>query len=188
MLRALNNEEMTTMRTLETGITQEPVGPLAVLMLGYSELQVERFKRMMVDELSADMVRVISGRNSMMQGSLLEALHPDYDTPAADFEPMHPGLPHVLLLSGMRPQEVRDVIQTYEEHNFPETAFAAAVPRNLNRKLAGVVQQLRLEQGFTAPPRSKQRSEDALPSRGKKWYSWALGLKSIFTKRTKPGL
>uniref|UniRef100_A0A061QZG0 Transmembrane protein n=1 Tax=Tetraselmis sp. GSL018 TaxID=582737 RepID=A0A061QZG0_9CHLO len=109
--------------------SKSPFGPTAVLLVGFSKDEFRLFSQMM-DELGATMVKVLSCTESMLQGSLMEALEKGSTgyTEAVDVQ-------RTVFLSGLYSGEVMEVISAYSETGLPEPVFAAAVPANANAVL-----------------------------------------------------
>lgn len=120
------------------------LGPLAVLMLGYTEQEVESFRRMMVEEFSpaADMVQIIPGRDGMLRGTLRHAL----ETGPTEFEQMCRGQRKTLILSGMYSDEASDVEKQYIASKLPKAVFAVAETTNLDKNLGQFVEELQQNQ------------------------------------------
>merc|ERR1719316_881986 len=107
-------------------------------MIGFTEMDVNMFQKKLSrlernvlpglrKEFRGDMVQVIPGRESMMKGTLRQALA----TKPTEFEEMGPGRAKVLILSGMYPEEASDVVKTYMQSWLPKAAFLLASSENL---------------------------------------------------------
>lgn len=142
-----------TIRSLEDGFVESPnggtLGPLAVLMLGYTRQEVESFRKMMDKELvgMTDMIQVIPGRDGMLQGTLRQAL----ETGQTVFEQMHLDRRKTLILSGMHGEEASDLVYTYYEHSglskaLPKAVVGAAMAKNIDMNLRDLVEELHTAQ------------------------------------------
>lgn len=121
------------------GITgEEAFGPLAVLLIGFLPEDYAAFCSLMED-MEADMVKVVPCTKVMMSGTLQEALEvqepPSYEQPAL-------GQRRALVLSGMYGAEVIEVVSAYKEAGLPPAVFAAAVPNNYQRVISGLVEEV----------------------------------------------
>jgi hypothetical protein len=140
-------------------------------MLGYTANEVQQFKRTMADEFSAD-VPVIFGHEGMMSGTLRTALEMPWKNSRenshemADFigSGLSSDFRRVVIISGVKPQKVSDVIDAYWDTELPRPVFAVAVPNNLDRKLASVVDELWAEDAAMRKRQRLERLVEPLPS------------------------
>ncbi|GAB5360913.1 hypothetical protein AAMO2058_000668600 [Amorphochlora amoebiformis] len=122
--QALNSEE------------DGPVGPLACLLVGFSEGDCVKFRRMM-SELDADFVNIIAESNLEM--TLEEALQ---DTARRTHGQELDSRRRLVMLSGMYPPEISEVMAGYDASELPVTVWAAAVPNAMNKSLAELMDEI----------------------------------------------
>jgi len=113
----------------------ELFGPLAVLMVGFQEHEVQAFRSIMLD-MEADMVKIIVCDKRMFQQTLRQALEA-------------PGHMHnqcvgqrAMILSGMNAAEVGEIIGAYRDAGLPEPVWAAALAANWDRKIKDLVNDI----------------------------------------------
>lgn len=139
-----SNEEEGTMRRIDietreglTGDGQGAFGPLAVLLVGYMQDEVEKFRKMMI-EMDADTVKIIPCTVALLDGSLQDALESDF--PRYEQPPL--GQRRAVIMSGMYGSEVVEVVSAYKDEGLPPTVFAAAVPNNYSRIVKELVKEI----------------------------------------------
>ncbi|KAG1665342.1 hypothetical protein FOA52_011756 [Chlamydomonas sp. UWO 241] len=127
-------------------------GPLACLLVGFLPDDITAFRALMA-EMEADMVKVVPCTRAMLNGTLGQALEveplPAYEQPAL-------GTRRAVVLSGMYQPELIDVVTSYRESGMPPAVFAAAVPNNYGRVLAGLLREVQADAAAM-----KQRAEQA---------------------------
>ncbi|EFN52856.1 hypothetical protein CHLNCDRAFT_138333 [Chlorella variabilis] len=121
------------------GSSEAPFGPLALLAVGFTQDEFQRLRRLLHEEMEAEMVKVIPAPASAWDGTLGAALELE---PVPQFEQAPLGTRRVLFLSGMYAAEVMETIAAVREAGLPEAVFAAAVPNNYARPLAELVQEV----------------------------------------------
>lgn len=110
------------MRRLDADETGDAYGPLAILMVGFTEAEVSQWTGILVNDLDGGIVKVISGKGSggvgwmecpgsesccpsaterMLEGTLGEAL----ESEPGSFQPLKTKVPRAMVLSGMYNQE-----------------------------------------------------------------------------------
>ncbi|KAL3148075.1 hypothetical protein ABBQ38_014360 [Trebouxia sp. C0009 RCD-2024] len=113
----------------------ELFGPLAVLMVGFHEHEVQAFRSVMLD-MEADMVKIIVCDKRMYQQTLRQALE----------APGHMHTQRVgqraMILSGMNAAEVGEIIGAYRDAGLPEPVWAAALAANWDRKIKDLVSDI----------------------------------------------
>lgn len=115
--------------------TEEVFGPTAVLLVGFMDGEVGRFKSVLGD-MGADMVQVLTAGPATMGETLQQAL----EGGSRPYERAPLGQRRAVVLSGMFTSEVLEVISGYKDAGLPPTVFAAAVPNNYSRTVADVVE------------------------------------------------
>jgi len=119
------------------GTSEGMFGPLACALVGYYPVEMDRFRAVMND-MEADMVKVICCGTEQLQGSLQQAL----EGPTPDVKEPKLGTRRAIFLSGMSGEEVSEVIGAYNDSGLPETVWAAAVPMNFTRRLEDLVEDI----------------------------------------------
>mmetsp|Transcript_25320 Transcript_25320/g.65194 ORF Transcript_25320/g.65194 Transcript_25320/m.65194 type:complete len:220 (+) Transcript_25320:122-781(+) len=117
--------------------SQEPFGPCAILLVGFSQLEVSTFSGCMQD-MGADMVKIVSCNSSMMGGTLMEAL----ETSPSEYLPTPPEYQRTIFLSGLYSSEIPEVLEEYKRSGLPPAIFAPAVPNNADSILAELCQEV----------------------------------------------
>lgn len=119
------------------GTSDEVLGPLAVLLVGFLPEEFEAFRAMMND-IEADMVKIVPCTRAHLDSTLqaaLESDYPHYEQPAL-------GQRRALFMSGMYGSEVVELIAAYKEAGLPPCAFAAAVPNNYQRTVGDLAESV----------------------------------------------
>ncbi|BDA51235.1 hypothetical protein COCOBI_18-1120 [Coccomyxa sp. Obi] len=119
------------------GTSEELFGPLAVLLVGYAQYEVDQFRTFMID-MDADMVKIITCTRKMLSSTLEQSL----DSPAPVFEQLPLGTKRAVFLSGMSGAEVQEVISAYNDSGLPPTVWAAAVPANYQRTVSTLLEDI----------------------------------------------
>lgn len=122
----------------EGGLAQtssELFGPLALLMIGFDESEVQIFRSIMLD-MDADMVKIIVCDRQMFQGTLCQAME----------APGHMHTQRVgqraVIVSGMNAAEIGEIIGAYRDADLPEPVWAAALAANWDRKVKDLVDDI----------------------------------------------
>ncbi|MEW5301055.1 MAG: hypothetical protein WDW36_003938 [Sanguina aurantia] len=118
----------------------EAFGPLAVLLIGFMEDEVDKFKGLMVS-MDADMVKIVPCSPALMAGTLQAAVESQYP----QWLPPKLGQRRVVVLSGMYGSEVVEVVSAYRDSDLPPAVFAAAVPNNYQRQVDELVSEVVFE-------------------------------------------
>jgi len=111
---------------------EETLGPLAVIVVGFSTQELTLFRKMMA-AMEAEMVRVIPMTSAMLDRPLCEVLDmqggPDVEagTLAGQEE-------RIIVLSGMFQSEVMAMVQAFGESGLPDAAFCCVVANNYRRQ------------------------------------------------------
>lgn len=133
-----------TLRRLDPDVTgsldgsgSDTFGPLAVLLVGFLVDELERFRKVMND-MDADIVKIIPCTRDLMKCTLQEALDSTY--PRYEEPPL--GQRRMVIMSGMHAAEVMEVISAYKDSGLPPTVFAAAVPNNYQRVVGELVSEV----------------------------------------------
>ncbi|CAG9464311.1 unnamed protein product [Pedinophyceae sp. YPF-701] len=114
-----------------------PLGPLAVLLVGFPELEISMWQGLM-NQMEADMVKLLVATKDMLEVPLSEAL--EAEQPAGVASAALPwDVPRTVVLSGMYQSEVIEVCTAYHDSGMPDAAFCCAVPRNYGRNLKQLV-------------------------------------------------
>lgn len=115
--------------------SSELFGPLAVLLVGFHEQEVQKFRSIMLD-MDADMVKIIVCDKQMFQGTVEKAFQA-------------PGHMHsqqvgerAVIMSGMNAAEVGEIIGAYRDSELPEPVWAAALAANWDRKVKDLVHDI----------------------------------------------
>eukprot|EP01025_Chloroclados_australasicus_P068160 TRINITY_DN9457_c0_g1_i1.p2 TRINITY_DN9457_c0_g1~~TRINITY_DN9457_c0_g1_i1.p2 ORF type:complete len:231 (+),score=21.07 TRINITY_DN9457_c0_g1_i1:56-694(+) len=119
------------------GTSEQVFGPLALVLVGYTAREFDRFRQMMI-EMEADMVKIICCSNEEMGMTLVQVL----EGPAGAFRDPPIGQRRAAIFSGMYGSEVVDVIAEYKDQGLPPTVFAAAVPGNADSLVKDLVDEL----------------------------------------------
>mmetsp|Transcript_20411 Transcript_20411/g.61472 ORF Transcript_20411/g.61472 Transcript_20411/m.61472 type:complete len:239 (+) Transcript_20411:214-930(+) len=129
------------------GTSDELFGPLAALLIGFTQEQFEIFRTMMID-MEADIVKMIPCRPAMLNGTLKEALEAPQGQP---FEQMPKGTRRAVLLSGMSTGEVFEVLGAWRDtEGLPDTLWGAAVPNNYEKcSLRDLVSEMYQDRDYT---------------------------------------
>lgn len=69
-----SDDDRGRMVALDSDEVPEPLGPLAMLLVGFTEEEMERVRNMLVMDLEADMVKLLSCTKAMLGMTLGEAL------------------------------------------------------------------------------------------------------------------
>lgn len=115
-------------------------GPDAVLIAGFSADEAT-VVRAMLDDMGAEFVRLVVVERGMVTLTLGQALAVDQDQRGAAWAPA-PGLPRLVLMSGMTSEEVMSVIQEYQELGLDRAMFAAAVPKSIDTPLEALLAEI----------------------------------------------
>ncbi|KAK9838493.1 hypothetical protein WJX81_002737 [Elliptochloris bilobata] len=134
------------------GTSDALFGPLAVLLIGFLQHEVDSFRSMMLD-MDADIVRLICCNRAMLRGSLQDALEvdavPDYEQAAAV------GTRRAVILSGMSSAEVLEVIDAYRDAGLPPALWAAAVPMNYERPVRELLEDIARDHAYMMEQRQQ---------------------------------
>lgn len=110
-------------------------GPLAVLLVGFHEHEVQAFRGIMLD-MDADMVKIIICDQHMFKRTLQQAME----------APGHMHTQRVgeraVILSGMNAAEIGEIIGAYRDAGLPEPVWAAALAANWDRKISDLVHDI----------------------------------------------
>eukprot|EP00884_Botryococcus_braunii_P008590 jgi/Botrbrau1/17732/Bobra.0166s0152.2 len=137
------------------GTSEGLFGPLACLLIGFLHSEVDIFRAFM-NEMEADIVKVISCSNKMLEWRLGDAL----EAPVPPYEQLKLGTPRAVILSGMYAAEVLEVISCYKDSGLPATMWAGAVPGNWDRKVQTLISDMAKEEKLM-----KEREQEALEFR-----------------------
>ncbi|CAK0783974.1 hypothetical protein CVIRNUC_007177 [Coccomyxa viridis] len=119
------------------GTSDNLFGPLAVLLIGFSQYEVDAFRAFMID-MDADMVKIITCNRGLLKQSLKDALKAN----AGTFEQLPLGTKRAVFLSGMSGSEVQEVVSAYHDSGLPRSMWAAAVPANYDRTLGTLIEDI----------------------------------------------
>lgn len=126
--------------TMQSLADQGAFGPLAAIIVGWSPGEVAAFNNVMQQIGAADLVKVVTV--SKLDVTLQQAA----EGPPGELVEPEPNTPKVVFLSGMSGGEVIEVVEAcMEADGIPQTAWAAAVPKNWNRKLGSLVDEIAKE-------------------------------------------
>lgn len=123
---------------------EQRFGPDALLLCGFFSAELSAVRELLSD-LGADFVRVIMLEPGMEQLTLGQALQSGgQEQPGAGTAARLPalGVPRILFLSGMSSQEVSMFIDAFLELELPQTIFAAAVPKSVDKPLAQLFDEI----------------------------------------------
>eukprot|EP00877_Chromochloris_zofingiensis_P001393 jgi/Chrzof1/11254/Cz05g29170.t1 len=112
------------------GTSEDAFGPLAVLLVGFMQQEVDAFRQLMND-MDADIVKIVPCTQAMLQGTLQQAMESQY--PQYEQPPL--GTHRAVIMSGMYGSEVVEVISACRDAGLPPCVFAAAVPNNWSRNV-----------------------------------------------------
>ena len=117
------------------------VGPLGVLAVGFDVHESNALGRVLSGVGLEEAPRVMDCTRAMLQGTLVDALRSgdgnDDDAPLVSIEP------RALFLSGMSPPDLARVVDAcIADDALGRCAFAALVPRNMNRNLGDVLTEV----------------------------------------------
>lgn len=127
------------------GASPTVFGVLAVLLIGFLQGDVEKFRKMMAD-MDADMVKIIPCSQRMLDQTLQNAL----ESSPPKFEQAPLGQKTAVILSGMYASEIVEVISAYKENGLPATVFAAAVPKNYDHIVRELVDEIHNDHAYVA--------------------------------------
>ena len=119
------------------GTSEDVYGPLAVLLLGFSFPEYHTFQEML-NSMNADMINLIPCPPSKMEAPLEEVIHLE----GVAFKEGPLGLRRTVILSGMYASEVQEVIAAYRETTLPPAVFAAFVPKNAEKRICDLVEEV----------------------------------------------
>ncbi|CAL8466395.1 g5931 [Coccomyxa elongata] len=137
------------------GTSEELFGPLAVLLVGFAQYEVDQFRAFMID-MDADIVKIITCTKKMLSSTLEQSL----DSPAPVFEQLPLGTKRAVFLSGMSGAEVQEVISAYNDSGLPPTVWAAAVPANYQRTISVLLEDIYGDHNLMANMEGKMRHGD----------------------------
>ena len=122
----------------EQGLGEERrFGPEAVLLAGWTAAEAGVI-RALLDEMGAEFVRTVICDESCWAMTLGAALLTNQTKAVVPKS----GLPRVAVLSGMSTEEVLSVIDEFRMAGFPETIFAAAVPKSWDTVVADLIAEV----------------------------------------------
>lgn len=114
-------------------------GPPAMMLLGFGDNEVATAVEMIKD-MGGDFMQVLVCTDEMMNGTLNEALsttQPDLSQVKAAT-----GMPPICFLSGLSGEELMMVVRSFPEAGLKGTAFAAHVPKNSNKSLRELTEEI----------------------------------------------
>ncbi|KAG0626130.1 hypothetical protein M758_2G104700 [Ceratodon purpureus] len=114
-------------------------GPPAMILLGFGDNDVATALEMIKD-MGGDFMQVLVCTDEMMNGTLNEALNttqPDLSQVKAAT-----GMPPICFLSGLSGEELMMVVRAFPEAGLIGTAFAAHVPKNSNKPLRELTEEI----------------------------------------------
>ena len=109
------------------------------MTIGLSCEENKLLKRMLV-EMGADFVKVLACTENMLHLPLEEALQTEENLDAQGLN--NDISKRAIFLSGMSGGEVQDVIASFHESGLRNAVFAALVPNNAQRLVAGLVEEI----------------------------------------------
>ena len=119
------------------GTSEDVFGPLAVALVGFSQTEYDQF-RGLLQQMEADFVKTIPCSAAHLGASLQTVLHLEN----VKFESGPLGLRRTIFLSGMYASEVHEIISAYRDARMPPAVFAAYVPRNKDKRLDDLVEEV----------------------------------------------
>lgn len=137
------------------GTSDGVFGPLAVLLVGFTRSEVFQFEKML-QEIDADMVKLISCPSNAMTKTLEEAI--SMQSNEGETNPM--GSRRIVFLSGMVGSEVQEVICAYRDNRLPETVFAAYVPKNKDKRICDLIDEVYEDHEYMMRKKNQERSPD----------------------------
>ena len=119
------------------GTSEDVFGPLAVALVGFSQTEYDQFQDLL-RQMDGDCVKTIPCSASHLGASLQTVLHLEN----VEFESGPLGLRRTIFLSGMYAAEVHEIISAYRDARLPPAVFAAYVPRNKDKCIADLVEEV----------------------------------------------
>lgn len=130
-------------------------GPPAMLLLGFSDDDVATALKMLKD-MGGSFMEVLLCTEVMMNGTLNEALNtvqPDLST-VETVQGLHP----ICFLSGLTGEELMMLVRAFPEVGLTGTAFAAHVPKNSNKLMRELVEEIMGDHERLSKPRQPAQS------------------------------
>lgn len=120
-------------------VSEERVGPQVLFLIGFQEQDVPVVQKMLFD-LEASFVPILQCTDTMLDLTLEQALSETQENPA-QVAPAK-DLPRCVMMSGMSGGEVVMIMDEFQLTGLPRPAFAAAVPRNMCKKVSELVTEI----------------------------------------------
>jgi len=114
-----------------------PLGPCAVLLCGFAAEEAVELAPWL-DQAQAPGHRLVFCAEAMLGRTLGEALSREAAGPPLPREK----LPRVIILSGMRPTQIRALVGNYGGTGLPRPIFASVTPANLGRRVRDLLVDL----------------------------------------------
>lgn len=125
--------------TAPGGVAEGRFGPDAILLAGFNAAGTKAWRKQL-DDVGADMVRLVTATQDMMSGTLGEAL----ETVQADAAAVAtaPDVPRMMFFSGMVGGEIMQLVDLWTQMDVGGCIFACAVPNNWDGRLDELVVEI----------------------------------------------
>jgi len=125
-------------------------GPAAILLIGFTPEEVATTQEMLAD-MGGDFMTVLLATAEMMKGTLNEALN----TSQPDLSEVEvvKGLSKICFLSGLTGEELMMLVRAFPEVGLSGIAFAAHVPKNSDKQMEQLVEEIMGDHERLSKPR-----------------------------------
>ncbi|KAL3688448.1 hypothetical protein R1sor_014757 [Riccia sorocarpa] len=115
-------------------------GPAVLFLLGFGNNEAGRVQEMLQEMEGDDFLRIVLCTPEMIKGTLGQAVR----TQQPDLKSVRvaKNLPAMCFLSGLTGEEIMLLIQAFREFGFNDTVFAAHVPKNTDKSLEELIEEV----------------------------------------------